>query len=220
MAKSLSVWNIFNAIAGLASIISLGALLLGVSEGAKVAITVLLILSALTLLIVSIKLRQPAARTTERSKMIEKGEEIIGGTLHTLVVFGGDMSWAADYGPAIKGLTDAGKTVVVIYKHSTAAQVQANAALLAGNGAKLTPVAEDTRLRGFLVDPENRQGARFWLATRRLRKKKAQESQIGLPGRQRDYVYVTREYRVDQDPELIDALLALYLVLCKREPVG
>jgi hypothetical protein len=211
--RPISLWNIVEGFAAMASIISLVALLVGISDTWKVVISVLLIVSAVIVLIASIKLRQPTAHITKRTEMMEKGEAIIRGTMRTLVMFGGDMSWAANYAPAIKSVTNMGKTVVVIYPESKAPHVLENAALLANNGADLNPIGDDTRLRGFLVDPDNRTDARFWLATRKLKKQGA-SSEAGVPGGLADYAYVTREFRADRDPELIDALLTVYRVVC------
>lgn len=211
--KPVSYWNILNAIAAVASIISLVALLVGISDAWKVVISVLLILSALVLLVIAIKTRQPRPRITQRAEMIQTGEAIIRGTMRTLVMFGGDMSWASDYAPAIRTISDAGKTVVVVYPQSDAALVRHNADLLKQSGASLNPIGEDTELRGFLVDPDDRKAARFWLATRRL-KKEGRSAAVGAPGGMGDYEYVTREFRADQDPELIDALVTVYRVVC------
>lgn len=211
--RSISLWNIVEGFAAVASIISLIALLAGIPETWKVVISMLLIASAVIVLIASIKLRQPAAQVTKRTEMMEKGEAIISGTMRTLIMFGGDMSWAANYARAIKAVTDMGKTVVVVYPNSQAPQVLENATLLANSGADLNPIGDDTRLRGFLVDPDNRTDARFWLATRRL-KKKGKSPEAGIPGGLSDYDYVTREFRADRDPELIDALLTVYRVVC------
>ena len=145
--------------------------------------------------------------------MLDMGENIIRGTMQTLVMFGGDMSWAGDYAPAIRNVTDAGKTVVIVYPDSQAAHVIANANRLQAEGAKLNPISEDTGLRGFLVDPQSRKAARFWLATRRL-KKRGETAEPGVPGGLKDYEYITREFRADQDPELIDALLTVYRLVC------
>jgi hypothetical protein len=211
--RPISLWSIIEGFAAVASIISLVALLVGISDAWKVVISLLLIASAVIVFVASLKLRQPTAQITKRTEMMEKGEAIIRGTMRTLVMFGGDMSWASNYAPAIRAVTNMGKTVVVIYPESQAPQVLENAALLAANGANLNPIGDDTRLRGFLVDPDNRTDARFWLATRRL-KKEGESSEAGVPGGLGGYDYVTREFRADQDPELIDALLTVYRVVC------
>jgi membrane protein implicated in regulation of membrane protease activity len=205
-----SNWNIFQGIAGAASIIGLVALLAGgLPTLWKVILGILLLAGIVTIIVVSILARRPRIRTTERSEMMEKGEAIIRGTMGTLVMFGGDMSWAGSYAPAIKEITDAGKTVVVVYPSSEAQHVRENATLLSNNGATLKPIAEDTKLRGFLVDPDKRDAARFWLATRRL-KREGRSSPPGMPGVLKDYEYITQEFTAKQDPILIDALLTIY----------
>lgn len=211
--RRLGFWDVVEGIAAVASIIGLVALLVGIPTFWRVAVSVLLIIGVVTVCVVAIRSRQPQARTTKRDEMMTTGEGIIRGTMRTLVMFGGDMSWAGDYSPAIKEVTDKGKTVVIIYPKRQGPHAKANADLLEAQGARLNPISEDTGLRGFLVDPHERKDARFWLATRRL-KKQGESSVPGAPGGLKDYQYITREFRADQDPELIEALLTIYRLVC------
>jgi membrane protein implicated in regulation of membrane protease activity len=210
--KPVSNWDIFQGIAAVASIVGLIALLVGGLPALwQVLLAVLLIVTVALVVVASIQARKPQVRTTKREEMIEKGKEIISGTMSTLVMFGGDMSWAGDYSPAIKAITDAGKKVVVVYPESKAHNVKGNAELLEKNGAVLKPIEKDTSLRGFLVDPDSNDGGRFWLARRRL-KKQGKSSPPGVAGGG-DYEYVTQEFRASEDPIVIEALLTVYRVV-------
>ena len=152
---------------------------------------------ALALVITLRQIRKPAS--VPRAELTTMGRQAISGAHSSVVLFGGDMSWAIDYAESIREARRAGRVVSVIFPRNEGELVVHNRHLLETAGAVCIPTSTD--FRGILVDGDQ-DDAYFWMAERRLRKG-ARGVGDGPQGTDAQYEYASMVYRKPSDLVLI-----------------
>jgi len=205
MKWPLQWYDCIQFLGALASITGLSVLSSGVSDRTHGYVLALAVVGVFGVIIASVIARAQPMLKVGRDAMIDTGRSLIRGAKSTVILFGGDMSWAPDYEEAVRHASDRGKSVRVIFPVSTAPKVEQNAMLLAGAGAALHPTPFDSGLRAILVDPADEHDALLYVTDRRL-KRGTPQIQVGERGTEHGYDYVAKIYRTRRDGLLIRAI--------------
>lgn len=206
----LRFWDVLQVVGALASIVGLIGLLRS-RPGLSIALSLLVVAGVIAVIIASILARH-TPQAIGRDAMIQTGRRLIKGVKTEAVMFGGDMSWAADYEEAIRTVTNGGKRVRVLYPQHDAVRVHRNAQILLDAGAQLLATAVDSGLRALLLDPQDPKDALLYVATRTLRTGRV-PVEVGDHGSEQTYKYVARVYTMDRDWVLIQAATKIRDVL-------
>jgi len=110
-------WHWYDILQVLGSIAGItGVSLLGhVSERTRGIALILIIIGVFAAVIASVIARVQPMTKVGRDAMVDTGRSVIRSAKAQVIMFGGDMSWAADYQEAIRYAAERGKSVVVIF---------------------------------------------------------------------------------------------------------
>jgi len=132
--------------------------------------------------------RNPRA-VINKEGLIRAARQHIESASNKVVIFSNDLSWANDYADALRSRILASCEVIVLHKHSIVPRVTQNAKLLRDLGAKVIELDSDHRLRATLIDPDDPDTARLFVAHKRRRPGSASAIESGETGTGKDFHY-------------------------------
>lgn len=206
----LSRWDTFQGVGAAASIAGLALFLWDANETHRLLIAGLLVLGTTVVIVASIVARTAPLQPISRDDMIEMGQRLILSTSRELIMFAGDMSWAADYDAQIKKIVDQGKRVKIVYPRSSAPAVHENVARLARTGAELVAASRDSGIRGMLLDPTDANEAVLWVVKRTAGGSVPDSAKFRKP-------YAAKAYGMRKDWLLVQTSYKVYEVLARGE---
>lgn len=147
------------------NIASIVALLLWAASARSGLVVVALTVLVVTLFVQVRANRHRRPRELPREELIKEGNSLIRRASQLVVMFGRDLSWARDYGEAIRGSAGRRK-VFVICQDSDLAAFRDSADLLERSGARVIRTKDDLGIRATLIDSDQRGGGFFFVASK------------------------------------------------------
>ena len=204
-----------NLIAGFASIVSLVLTAIPAIFSGTVSAYVqslLAFICVLILILIYVWLRKYTPNRTStipKEQLVKVARQHIDSASNKIVLFSNDLSWVSDYADSLRARIQANCEVVVLHRQSTIPRVKQNAQFLQQMGATVIELVEDHRIRATLIDPDDPDTARLFVAHKRRREGSATAIESGQAGTDKDFDYECAVYQGGADKVLTRALARL-----------